>query len=125
MDPLIKKLVNKYLGQMNLRRVDYDPLEENARVWLDVPVAMLEEYSQIRARRGELPDGTEFWKETGLAEIIRRRKKFCQRFGSCHLNDVLSQLTGAIRTEYINSRSPKRIVLTVVEDQNETDEFPY
>ena len=123
-DPLIKRLVNKYFSQIKLVSIGYDSSDESAQVRIEIPTLLLNEYSHLKAQRNHLPDGDEFWRETSLAQKLMKSKSCQQRFGRCDLNDILSQLTGPVQADYVSSRNHGYESLLIKEDEDAFfDEF--
>ena len=114
----MNQLVDTYFDQIKIEATDYvrvDYAASNAAyLLLNIPTAMLKEYLRLKCQNGELPDGAEFWKETGLGKRLRNSDK---DRGQEHkqLEDVLDYLGGDVWGEYQELNSPGEIWLAITE----------
>jgi hypothetical protein len=123
----IKSLVDKYFEQIEVENADYVPFDDAksdaASILLNVPITMLKEYLQLKRQRKKLPEGAEFWKETGLCSRLKSSKKHIKQFRSVnHLHDsfekfpdFLDGLTGEVQGDYQELGSKERIRLSITE----------
>ncbi len=99
----IEELVNRYFGQIEVEDTDYIPVDDSphdaAYILLRIPTAMLKDYLMFKGQNKELPDGVEFWRETGLAIKLRGSNKY---HGQGHepLDDMLDFLEGDVHIDY-------------------------
>ena len=114
----IKQLVDQYFDQIIVENTHYitlaDSGPDSAYLCLNIPTAMLRDYLKLRGQDRELPDGAEFWRETGLREKLRNSDKY---HGQGHepLVDILDYLSGKVYGEYQRLNSPERIRLRIIE----------
>ena len=113
----INTLIEKYLEQIQIEDVDYVPvdgaLSDAAYLLLNIPLPMLQEYSKLKGQTTELPDGAEFWRETGLGNRLRNVDKHSRSHEP--LEDILEFLGGEIWGEYYNLGNSERIRLSITE----------
>ena len=70
-------LTKKYLDQIKVSYVDFVIIDgsavdcDAAYITLEIPRAMLREYSRIKTGTNNYPDPEEFWKETGLVDLLK------------------------------------------------------
>lgn len=115
-------LVKKYSDEIEVKYANFVPIDNEtvgcdaALLRLDIPKAMLREYSRLRTKRNKYPDGAEFWKETGLTEALKSKYHDCYSFNA-PLPDILDFLKGNVSVRYGKSTTgnPKRISLTIEE----------
>ena len=114
----IKQLVDTYLDQIEIEDTNYVPMDDSAPdaayILLNIPIAMLQEYLKLKGQNKELPDGAEFWKETGLREKLKNSGK-CVNHGHEPLEDILEFLGGDVQGEYQRLNSKERIKLAINE----------
>ncbi len=114
----IKELVDKYFDQIEIEDVDYVPVDnaksDVAYLLLNIPTAMLKEYLRLKGQNKKLPDGAEFWKETGLGIRLRNSDKY---HGQGHepLGDILDFLEDEVWGQYQELNTPERIRLDITE----------
>ncbi len=115
----IDKLVDKYFNQIEIEDTDFvivnDAVSDAAYLLLNVPTAMLKEYSQLKNQKEELPDGAEFWKETGLGKKLRNIE--CNYTGGhVSLPDILDYIEeGDVWGDYQELNSSEKIRLSITE----------
>lgn len=118
------ELAKKYFDQIKVDRTDFIPIDDcavdcdAAELVLEIPRAMLREYSRIKTGTNRYPDPAEFWKETGLADLLRGSDKkigwHC--YAKVPLDDALDYLRGSeLFVEYQGSHDPKTKLLSVFE----------
>lgn len=115
----MNELVEKYFGQIEIEDTDYVPIDDVASdvayVLLNIPIAMLKEYLQLKGQNKELPDGAEFWKETGLCKRLRNCGKYHGQ-GQEPLYNMLDFLEGEVGAGYQKlGSSSDRIRLDITE----------
>ncbi|MEK6915285.1 MAG: hypothetical protein AABW89_01945 [Nanoarchaeota archaeon] len=99
----VEQLVNNYFDEIEVESTDYvdftDAKHDVAYILLRVPTAMLKDFLRLKEQKRELPDGTEFWKETGLVNRLRNSGKY---YGQGHedLDDILDFLGGEVQVNY-------------------------
>ncbi len=114
----IDTLIDKYFDQIEVEDTDFIPIDDMtfdaAYLLLSLPVAMLREYVKSKDQCQELPNGAEFWKETGLCNKLRNSNKY---HGQGHepLIDILDFLEGNVQVDYQKLNSPERIRLCIIE----------
>jgi hypothetical protein len=66
----INQLVNTYFGQIEIKDIGFslvdDAIFDTAYFLLNIPIAMLKEYLQLKGENKKFPNVVEFWRETGL-----------------------------------------------------------
>lgn len=114
----ISALVEKYFEQIEVEDTDFIPVDDAvsdaAYILLQIPINMVREYQSLKNRTEKLPDGVEFWKETGLVNRLQNYKK---RFYFEHapLLDILCYLKGEIWGEFYSCNSEKiRLEITEI-----------
>lgn len=127
MDIRIEKLVDKYFDKIEIEDINYVPFDDAksdaAYLCLNIPIQMLKEYLKIKGRRKKLPDGAEFWKETGLCGKLKISEKHIRQAHSrSHTGDsletfseFLDYLEGDIQGDYQKLNIPERIRLSITE----------
>ncbi len=114
----VQELVEKYFDQIEIEDTAYvavnDTVSDAAYLLLNLPTEMLREYQQLNGQRKKLPDGAEFWKETGLVRKLRNFKKH-QNIGHTPLGDILDYLDRDVLGTYQELKNPERIRLTITE----------
>lgn len=120
------ELGEKYLEQINVNVTDFVPVNDAAvdcdaaNLVLEIPRAMLREYSRIKNGTNKYPNPEEFWRETGLVDLLKGSGKpvGCSPWagGTVHLDDVLEYLKGSdLFVKYERSSNPKAKCLDVFE----------
>lgn len=123
----IKELVEKYFEQIKVEDADFIPAyddtpSDQAYLLLNIPIAMLKEYLKIKSQNKKLPDGVEFWKETGLCERLRN----CTKIEGWHepLNHILDFLEAGVIIEYQELIYPPELIrLSITEIPIEFDKY--
>ena len=123
----LNQLVDTYFDQIRIEDTDYVdtgvPGHDAAYLLLQVPMAMLQEYLQLKGQDQELPNPIEFWKETQLVRRLTHSDKY---HGQGHepLEDILEFLGGEVgvdyQVDYQNLHSSKRIRLAITENLRES-----
>lgn len=122
----INELVEKYLDQIEIEEVYFTPAyddtaSDQAYLLLKIPIAMLKEYLIIKGQNKKLPNGAEFWKETGLCERLRNFNKYHGQ-GHQQLGTILDFLKGEVNVEYQELKNPPELIrLQVIEIPTEFD----
>jgi hypothetical protein len=92
------ELAKKYLDQIKVENVDFVIIDgsavdcDAAELVLEIPRAMLREYSRIKSGTNKYPDPEEFWRETGLVNLL---KGSGIRKNDVYLDDALEYLKGS------------------------------
>jgi len=114
----IHALVERYWNQIEVEEIDYitydNAKHDAAYLLLSLPLPLLREYQALKSDSKELPDATEFWKESGLLGRLKETDRVF-RNGHEQLRDILAYLQGKIRVTYETSGSSERIFLDVTE----------
>lgn len=112
-------LMRKYFDEIEIEDADFIPVNDAesdaACLLLNVPTEMLREYLVLKGQDRELPDGAEFWRETGLGNLLRASNKYRGQGHVSYLSDVLDYLEGDVFGEYLKLGSQERIVLDITE----------
>ncbi len=112
-------LIDKYFDQIEIEDADFVPINDAvsdaAYLLLNIPMAMLKEYLSLKGQNKELPNGAEFWRETGLGTRLKNSDKYHGQGHVSHLNDILDYLEGDVWGEYQKLNSPERIRLDITE----------
>jgi hypothetical protein len=99
----VESLVDTYFGQIEVDDTDYVPLADASHdvafIALKVPTKMLIDYLSLKGQKRELPEGPEFWRETGLVDKLRNSSKYHGQ-GHEDLDDVLDFLGGEVQVGY-------------------------
>ncbi|MBD3249825.1 hypothetical protein GF336_07295 [Candidatus Woesearchaeota archaeon] len=112
-------LMERYFDQIEIEDADFVPIDDAksyaAYLLLDIPTEMLKEYLRLKGQNRELPDGAEFWKETGLGNLLRNSDKYHGQGHVSHLSDILDYLESNVWGEYQRLNSQERIRLDITE----------
>ena len=115
----LRQLVETYFDQIEIEDANFIPVDDAvsdaAYLLLNIPTEMLNAYSKLKDQNRELPDGAEFWKETGLQNKLRTSDKYHGQGHVSNLSDVLDYLGGKVWGEYRKLNSPERIRLGITE----------
>ncbi len=110
------QLVDKYFDQIEIEDTNFvdHPVTFAAYLLLNIPMAMLKEYLKLKGQNKKLPDGAEFWKETGLGKRLRNSGNY---HGQGHepLEDILGFLGGEVQGDYQELNTTERIRLGITE----------
>lgn len=128
----MNKLVDKYFDQIQVESTEYldgdDVGCDAAYLLLQLPIQMLRDYQELRKsgyvefpvgkldniQLEKLPEGVQFWKETGLKERLQESCKYV--IGSYEsLDDILIFLGGNVSVDYQNIHSSERIRMSITE----------
>ena len=113
-------LVEKYFDQIEIEDADFESTDNGkpypAYLTLIIPMAMLKEYLRLKGQNKKLPDGAEFWKETGLGRRLRNFDKYPERRHGTYLNDILDYLEGNVLGDYQKLYTPGRMRLSIHEE---------
>jgi len=115
----MQELVDRYFNQIKVTYTDYVPINDAksdaATITLEIPSEMIREYQRLKGSRKRLPDGAEFWKETGLLERLKSSNKVPERAHSnTTLGDVLDYLGGKCWVDFART-SKDRVELSLTE----------
>ena len=121
----INSLVEKYLSEIEIEDADYVPFDDAkhdaACLLLNIPVAMLREYLNLKGQEKNLPDEVEFWKETGLCRRLKSSDRHAGQAYATHLpamesfSNFLSYLEGKVQVGYEMLNNLEKIRLRVTE----------
>jgi hypothetical protein len=118
----IQELVDRYFNQIEVAYTDYaiinDAKSDAATITLEVPFTMIKEYQRLKGSRKRLPDGAEFWRETGLLARLKNSDKVPRRaYSNTTLGDVLDYLGGKCWVNFTRmSKDKVELSLTEVPD---------
>lgn len=114
----VGELVDNYFDRIEIEDCDYVPVDDAthdaAYLLLSLPMEMLREYCRLRDIGGDLPDGAEFWRESGLLERLRNSDKYHGQ-GREPLPDILDFLGGDVWGTFQGPSSREQIRLDVTE----------
>jgi hypothetical protein len=114
----MQELVDKYFDQIEVEDADFLPVNDStsdmATLLLNLPTEMLQEYQTMMGNLETLPDGAEFWMNSGLVERLRKSKKIPLRSHEPP-NDILDFLKGEVCGDYQRLNDAKRIRLSIQE----------
>ncbi|MCK4730722.1 MAG: hypothetical protein KAT28_05380 [Candidatus Aenigmarchaeota archaeon] len=106
----IDALVDKYFEQIAIEVTAYVPVDDAvsdaAHITLNLPLAMLREYSKLKGLDEELPDGAKFWKEINIIKRLRDSGKFIYHEYQL-LRDILDFLGDDVEVTYQKYDSEK------------------
>ncbi len=115
----MNELLDKYFDQIEIKDADFVPIDnaksDVAWLYLIIPTKMLREYSTLKNKNKKLPDGAEFWKETGLGEKLRNSDKYHGQGHVCFLTDILDYLDGKVSVNYYKFDSKIMIGFDIAE----------
>lgn len=111
--------MEKYFSQIEIEDADFvswdNAKSDAAYLLLNVPVTMLKEYMRMKGQNKKLPNGAEFWKETGLVRRLKDSDKYHGQGHVMFLPDVLDYLEGEVDGNYQELNDPERIRLSITE----------
>ena len=115
----IDTLADKYFDQIRIEDTDFVPIDDAvsdaAYLLLNVPIKMLKEYLQLEGQNKKLPDGAEFWKETGLGKRLRNIEH-SYTGGRVSLSDILDYIEeGDVWGDYQELNFSEKIRLSITE----------
>ncbi len=114
----VNGLVDNYFDQIAIEVTAYVPVDDAvsdaAHITLNLPLAMLREYSKLKGLDDDLPDGAKFWKEINIINRLRDSGKFIYHEYQ-PLIDVLEFLREDVEGTYQKLINPERIRLDITE----------
>jgi hypothetical protein len=113
----MQKLVDGYFSQIEVVYTDFTPQNtaecyDGAVLAIVVPKELLDKYSKMKGL--ESPDGAKFWKETRLAERLRRYEGTVPG-EHANLLDVLEYLTSEVGVSYSETPDPTKTRILIYE----------
>jgi len=115
----MQELVDRYFNQIEVTYTGYVPISDAksdvATITLEIPFAMIREYQRLKDSRKRLPDGAEFWRETGLLTRLKNSDKVSRHAHfDTTLSDVLDYLGGKCWVDFARM-SKDKVKLSVTE----------
>ena len=101
----VEELVDKYFDEIEVKEAYYDDNNSPsgprpAVVGLTLPTEMVREFSRLKGYGIMIPDGAEFWRETGLGKRLRNSDRWKDYIGhEDYLRDILDFLEEMIFME--------------------------
>jgi len=115
----MKELVDKYFEEIKIENAEFIPYDEAksdaAYLLLNIPLKMLKDYMKLKGQNKKLPDGIEFWRETGLGKRLLNSDKYYGQGRELFLSDILDYLEDDIQVDYQDLLSSEKIRFAVIE----------
>ena len=122
MQDRINNLVEEYLPYIRINNVVFDDTpgydhHGRACLYLLVPQKLLEGYCNIKGKSSDRPDAEEFWKESKLAEKLKKLTDEKLTLDDSSANDALMWLTGDVVGLYSGVEGDK-VKLDIYEEKD-------